>query len=553
MSATMTDQERLHHTIDQHDDRLRADLPTDRTAALLALLRVQDRLPHLPPHDPMPDLISGHRLVNPGGSKALQLCLEATSDHPLPATPSDDLDSWTLRFLRDCGQAVEAEQVLLHLQIGSMRVTEDTSGTFHAWIASKRTPASWRPRFDIDWWAASLAHRHHAELEELQTEGPGPEQEPPRSVADQETLDRRLAGLHLQRMSYQLGYPAETVIGCCTIQTYRDVLAHLLGSALRARSRGMTLLPQSEGSLVAKTAVALGSDPESVRHAIAAFTLDRENAAYHAAVPGVAAAPLVRIAPDQIVLSRFGLTTEPLFFLARELKRRHREAYHNAAHYRETVFRQDLYALFQDKRFITSAGRIKLRREDGDLRTDIDALIFDRKTGTLGLFELKSQDPFARSAAEMARQRDNVLYANRQISGVLAWLNRYGADSLLGRVDTRTAKTFRAHKVYPFVLGRYLAHFNDGAEPDRRAAWGTWPQLLRLIDEQPIRSTDANPIASLFNRLTNDDPLRHPPADYPRRELVIGGTRLLIHPSYAAFQASTGTTSPLPRADSHPT
>ena len=160
---------------------------------------------------------------------------------------------------------------------------------------------------------------------------------------------------------------------------------------------------------------------------------------------------------------------------------------------------------------MTSAGRIELRRDDGDVRTDIDAVVFDRKTGTLGLFELKSQDPFARSTAELARQRDNVLYANRQISGVLDWLQRHGADELLGRVDARTAKTFRVQKVYPFVLGRYLAHFSDGPEPDRRAAWGTWPQLLRLLDGQPVRATDANPLASLFTRLTKDAPA-HPPA-----------------------------------------
>lgn len=539
----MTDEERLHHAIDQHNDRLRADLPTDRAAALLALLRVQGRLPHLPPLDPTPDLVSGHRLVNPGGGKALQLCLDADTDHPLLASLSDDLDTWAYRFLRECGVAAEAEQVLLLLETGSMRITADTSGTFHAWLATKRTPASWRLRFDINWWATSLAQPHRAELEELQTEGPGPEQEPPRGVANQETPDRRLPDLHLQRMSYQLGYPSETVIGSCTIQTYRDILAHLIARALQlqARDRGEAMAPQSERALVAEIATALGVEPVVVGRAVAAFTLDRENAAYHAAVPGVAAAPLVRIAPDHIVLSRFGLTTEPLFFLARELKRRHGEEYHNAAHVRETVFRQDLYALFQDKRFITSAGRVKLRREDGGLRTDIDALVFDRKTGTLGLFELKSQDPFARSAAEMARQRDNVLYANRQISGVLAWLKRYGPDALLGRVDTRAAKTFRAHKVYPFVVGRYLAHFNDGAEPDRRAAWGTWPQLLRLSENQPLRSTDANPIASLFNRLTNDDPLS-PPASYPRRELVIGGAHLTVHSSYAAFRASLGNT-----------
>ena len=255
-------------------------------------------------------------------------------------------------------------------------------------------------------------------------------------------------------------------------------------------------------------------------------------------MPGVAAAPLVRLDPSRLVWSVHGLTTEPLLFLTRELKRRAAQEYHNTAYLRELVFRQDLYALFQDKRFVTSAGRIELRRDAGDVRTDIDAVVFDRKTGTLGFFELKSQDPFARSTAELARQRDNVLYANRQISGVLAWLNRHGADALLGRVDSRTAKTFRVQKVYPFVLGRYLAHFSDGPEPDRRAAWGTWPQLLRLLDGQPFRATDANPLASLFTRLTNDVPLIRPPADDAPHEIAIGAARLIVHPSYAAFQAS---------------
>jgi hypothetical protein len=185
---------------------------------------------------------------------------------------------------------------------------------------------------------------------------------------------------------------------------------------------------------------------------------------------------------------------------------------------------------------VTSTSRIELRREAGDVRTDIDAVVFDRKTGTLALFELKSQDPFARSTAELARQRDNVLYANRQVSGILAWIQRNGANTLLARVDARAAKTFRAQKVYPFVLGRYLAHFGDGPEPDRRAAWGTWPQLLRLLDGQPIRVGDANPLASLHARLTKDAPLATLPADVPSCTVMLGEARLTVHLSYAAFR-----------------
>jgi len=121
---------------------------------------------------------------------------------------------------------------------------------------------------------------------------------------------------------------------------------------------------------------------------------------------------------------------------------------------------------------------------------------------------------------------------------VLDWLKRNGPDALLSRVDRRTAKTFRVQKIYPFVLGRYLVHFNDGPEPDRRAAWGTWPQLLRLIDGQPLRLTDANPLASLSTRLTKDTPIIQPPVNGPSREIAISTARLIVHPSYAAFQAN---------------
>ena len=537
--------------IDQRQSRLRAGVPPDRQAAILALLRTRDRLPNPPDIEPPPDLVTGRRLADPGGNAALRLCFESAGDdaNAAPASSDDGLDGWAERFLRECGQLAEAELVLAHCETGFTRMVDDGNGRFDAWIATKRAPPGWRERADIDWWASWLAKRHEPELRALRSERPDAERSDPASDA----YYRRLADVHLKMMAYQLGYPPDAAIGGCTVRTYREVLGRLIGRALRARDRGESAAPRSELSLVAAIAEDLAADPAVVGRAIAAFTLDGEGAPYHAAVPGVAAAPLVRVGPSRLAWSVHGLTAEPLLFLARDLRRRAGEEYHNAAHLREGVFRRDLYALFGDKRFVTATGRIELRRDGGDVRTDVDAVVFDRRTGTLGLFELKSQDPFARSTAELARQRDNVLYANRQVSGVLAWLKRHGADALLGRVDARTAKTFRVQKVYPFVLGRYLAHFGDGPEPDRRAAWGTWPRLLRLLDEQPFRATDANPLASLFTRLTSDVPLARPTDDAPPREITIGAARLIVYPSYAAVRASAAVArAPRSRESDHP-
>jgi hypothetical protein len=542
----MDSQERLRHAIDQAQKHLRASVPFDRETALLALLRARDRLANRPGSEPQLDLVTGRRLGDVGGNMALRLCLEATSDdaHGVPVVSDSGWDDWAEHFLGQCAGVAETELVLTHCETGFMRLVDDGTGTFDAWIATKRAPASWLERADIDWWAAMLFRQYGAGLPRTAlTPSRHPGGTRPSAMGEGREWDAadydRLADIHLKMMAYQLGYPPDATIGGCTIQTYGDVLRLLIAWALRARDRGEVAVPQSEQGLIATLASALAVDPAVAGRAVAAYTLDRDNATWHAAVPGVAAAPLVRVAPDHLAWSLHGLTTEPFFFLTRELRRRYSEEYHNSAVLREDVFRQDLYALFADKRFVTSAGRIALRREGGDVRTDIDAAIFDRKSGVLGLFELKSQDPFARSTAELTRQRDNVLYANRQISGVLTWLNRHGGDALLNRVDAQTAKRFRVQKVSPFVLGRYLVHFTDGPEPDPRAAWGTWPQLLRLLEEQAMRDT-ANPIASLFTRLKKDTPLAYATADAERRAIAFGDSLLVVHPSYAAFQASAG-------------
>lgn len=180
-------------------------------------------------------------------------------------------------------------------------------------------------------------------------------------------------------MPYQLRYPPDAVFRGCSVQTYRDVLGRLIGWALQARDRGEEETRQSERSLVAALAASLAIDPAVAGRVVAGFTLNRENAAYHATVPGIAAAPLIRTDENGLVSSIRGLTTEPLLFLARELRRVNAREYHNNAHLQEGVFRQDLYDLFGEKRFVTSAASIKLRRDKGDLRTDIDAIVFEMR------------------------------------------------------------------------------------------------------------------------------------------------------------------------------
>ena len=508
----MNVQEQLGQLLAEQTTSWHSAIPFTREDAVVAVVRELDRRSGSQDAS-RPDIVAGLHMPTLGGNRALQRCLESTSSDNVS---DKSLESWATSLLDSCEQRMSAEIVLSHCETGFMHLAEDRDGTFDAWIATKQLPASWRERDDIDWWATWLARRF--------------------SAASAGSF-HAMADISLQMMAYQLPYPQNARIGGLPIRIWLDILGLLIARALEAHDCGEAAPWASQAELTNDIAHALDMDASAIGGAIAAFTMNRENAAWHGATPGSAAAPLIGIGGDRLVLSHHGLTTEPLFFLLRELRRRDPEDYHNAAQFREAAFRQDLYACFADKRFVTSENRLRLRRDAGNLRTDIDAAIFDRKTGTLGIFELKSQDPVARSAAALERQRENLLYANRQVGGILDWVKRNGANEIVKRIDPRLTKTFRAHKIYPFVLGRYLVPAGNGAQPDPRAAWGTWPGLLRLLDERPIGTRDTNPIASLHARLANAPGPVHPQA--PGREVHTGEIRIRVHPSWASLQVKS--------------
>ncbi|HYY80316.1 MAG TPA: hypothetical protein VFD04_14200 [Actinomycetes bacterium] len=91
-------------------------------------------------------------------------------------------------------------------------------------------------------------------------------------------------------------------------------------------------------------------------------------------------------------------------------------------------------------------------------------------------------------------------------------------------------------KVHVFVLGRYLAHFAGGPEPDRRAAWGSWPQVLQVVGHGPVDPDQRNPLGALFVRLHDATP-PNAPANAASQAIAVGDLRLRIFPSFAAMRS----------------
>ncbi|MGN6486156.1 MAG: hypothetical protein ACTHMX_17330, partial [Thermomicrobiales bacterium] len=321
---------------------------------------------------------------------------------------------------------------------------------------------------------------------------------------------------------WQFGFRPDAIVAGLAARTWTEAVRVLAGRYADATG------PVPDGDALDTLTTVLPIERDDAIAILSAVTLDAANAPWHATVPGIAAAPVVRLGPGTLMPSGFGLRTQPMLFLARELRRRDAQGWHNAAHQREVAFRHDLATVFADKRFVHAPSRIQLKREGGSLRTDIDAAIFDRKTSTLALFELKAQDPFSRTPEELDRRRDSLLAANRQLSGILDWTTRHKPDEILDRIDHQTAKRFHVQRVLPFVLARTLVHFNDGPAPDKRAAWGTWPEVLRLHDAGALDPGVGNPLQAMFTRLQGwpgDPPI---PPDTPSRTLRLGDAVITV-------------------------
>ncbi|HEV7235618.1 MAG TPA: hypothetical protein VGN15_05515 [Ktedonobacteraceae bacterium] len=571
--SSLSKQEQLCQLIDEEQERIRLTFPAHRGSAVVALTSARDwhYLTLLDTLNAATQGATAHTsyLYSSGWHKALQFCFGTATEPPYvpPLVTASTLNAWADQVLLECDRLAEGEQVLAHCETGFMSMQQGGQKDFSVWIASKKMPTEWRAREDIAWWTNALAKTYERELRELAVEKGSIQQQLDafaskwqadvavyRTTQEIDDYYMRLGMVRVKSMACHFLYPAQTLIGGRTVELYGNVLAVLIGYALKhldlcrafivqhpsCTLRALLATPHAAVALIEAVSETLGVDSAAIRRVVDAYCLYHENVSYHCSVAGTPAPPLLRLDEQHLVWSLTGLLSEPFFFLTRELKRRHSYEYHTASHLHEEVFRQDLYQLFSDKRFVRSADSVELRGVQGDLTTDVDALIFDRKTGVLALFELKSQDPFAYSRQERIRQRDYFYNAGKQVLACVQWLNRNGANVLLTRLDPKLVKRLKVQKTYIFVLGRYLAHFFDGPEFDRRAAWGTWPQVLRLVNEVPFGAEDANPIQSLYNKLMKDTPLTPSSPILDGQEITIGDSKVYVYPDFKTYKNRVG-------------
>jgi hypothetical protein len=361
-------------------------------------------------------------------------------------------------------------------------------------------------------------------------------------------IDAAVYGTH--QMLGADSFPGEVLFGGVPFGAYRLIVVGLASEAL-ARLTASEAFAQTDPTvdlglintsgwripiLTRLAGSALNLSDSDAEQAINALALDEEFAKTYRGVSRAPSPPLIRTAPDHVIMSAAGCLDEPFQFLLLRLRELYPLDWDKAVDHREEVFRQELYRALThatQERFVNSQQAVKLRAE-GRVLTDVDAAIYDRETQELGLFQLKWQEAFGASLTRRASSAKNfTVPARKWVETVARW------------VEAKSPSEIREHfrlgdgsdlpiRVRLFVLGRFAAHFTEFGQPDDRSAWGTWPQVLNLAastHESASIAAEAtmNPIAWLDQQLRLKSPFRSGSIGDERIEVVyVGGIRLVV-------------------------
>jgi hypothetical protein len=323
------------------------------------------------------------------------------------------------------------------------------------------------------------------------------------------------AKLYLRRIFSQDLIGPEDRIGGRPFSRYIDVLtvmsawsqkhtayAAILGGRYGvAQIRNLLTTCAGRDRYVSAIARAVDAHKDEVSEILRSFVLVNDNLDIHTKGGDPTWAPIVQASQDTLLLPVYGIDINPFLFLLTDLRARYERDWFRVANERERRWIAELEASFQGSRYNTHGQNPRLREQGKDV-TDIDFAVLDRKTGELGLFQLKWQHPVGMdNRGRRSTGRNLVLESNRWVQAVCGWLDRHGLDELLRRLRFEGVDSPSVHL---FVLGRYQVHITGFDGRDGRATWSDWGHFRRAKEEGHRRSISqiAGALRSILARAT---------------------------------------------------
>lgn len=307
------------------------------------------------------------------------------------------------------------------------------------------------------------------------------------------------ARLYLRRIFSQDLIGPDDRIGGRPFSRYVEVLTALSGQSQKhmaycailggshgpAHLRNLLTTHATRDVFISSLARSLDADTAEVGDILKSFILTAENLDVHTKSGETAWVPIVQASEKTLLLPVYGIDINPFLFLLTDLRARHERDWFRIANEREQRWIEELGAMFDGPRFQIHTRNLRLREEGRDL-TDIDFAVLDRKTGELGLFQLKWQHPVGMdNRGRRSTGKNLIMESNRWVEALCGWLDRHGVDELLRRLGFEAVA---APSLQLFVLGRYQAHFTGYDGRDARAVWSDWGHFRRARVEGHRRS-----------------------------------------------------------------
>jgi len=155
---------------------------------------------------------------------------------------------------------------------------------------------------------------------------------------------------------------------------------------------------------------------------------------------------------------------------------------HAVAVDRENWMRENLYGMFRGTRYTCFPGNLKLRR-GGALLTDIDAIVYDRTTGDVGLFQLKWQDYSTNDVRQLRSKASNLAAELEDWRGkVMSWIDEHGVSGLDQSLRLKRKRREAVRHVFLFAISRSMVRTQGyGVKTDAPdLAMAVWPQFARV-------------------------------------------------------------------------
>ena len=299
----------------------------------------------------------------------------------------------------------------------------------------------------------------------------------------------------------QDAFPPQATFGGLPFELYQEAVVQVVAWALKHIAfcglllskhkdldiRNVLTVTTDETLLRSHLSASLDITESEARQVLDTLKLTPQNLHAHPPEPGVDIAPFLNINSSGVVYSIAGALGSPLHFMLAELNRRYPKDWDHAVNERERVFRKELNDLFSDERFAKAENPLKLRIE-GSVATDIDAAVFDKTTGTLGLFQLKWQDPFGASMRKRNSKMMNFLEETDKWVSTVSSILQETPEVLNHQLGNKTVRVQDTKRIHLYVIGRHFSQFSGEASRDSEAVKGTWPQVLRLFMDSDIGS-----------------------------------------------------------------